>query len=217
MSTQLTGTIAPVLEIPQQERADWDLTILDGSVAADLSADTVIFEVKDADGTSLILKSSDEASQIEITANVATIHFVGGDTSALVIGTIYWCDAWTYRGDARVEQVLTRQRFHVIETVHTADTTPPSAAPDTPLVQNNSWRRFTHTWSVTGDSDTVTLPAAMQDAVYHVNMTLDTIPTGGGVAILTVPVATKTTTQFVIQASGDLDLNTTIMVECVDS
>jgi hypothetical protein len=85
-----------------------------------------------------------------------------------------------------------------------------------PLSQSNVWRRFLHEWSATGDSDTVTLPGLMLDDSYHPSLTIEDIPVGGAASILTVPSATKTASQFVIQAAGTITIGTTISVEVSD-
>jgi hypothetical protein len=67
---------------------------------------------------------------------------------------------------------------------------------------------FQFTWSSTGTTATVTIPAVMTSADYTVTAGFEDVI--GAASILTFPVAGRTTTQFDVEAAGSIDAGTVI-------
>lgn len=191
---------------------------------SDMTGAVVYFRVEDADGVTVIDLNSLLASQIEIgadqslgqpagtdTRGVATVKLVTALTSSLTPGAIYWYDVWAEYGDGRVDTIVDKSRFNVCDGIFEPTVGPPAAVPGTPASQTDQHRSFLHTWSADGDSDTVAIPGnGMVDAEYCVAPTINTLPSGGAAALLIVPETTRTSTQFVILASGSMKAGTTI-------
>ncbi len=200
--------------VPRQGTANLTLTIFEEGDAAVLTDHTVVFEVKSSAGETVIQKVSTDSSQISIASNVCTVKFVGGDTEDYGAGGVYYCDAWVYDDDDVPYQCLERQRFRIGATVHEPDNTPPGPPAGIPLRQSNVWRRFIHTWSPTGTSDTVTIPeTGMLNNTYVVHATFTNL-NGGGAAFLIAH--TLTTTTFVLEASGTVTNGAQIMITLED-
>lgn len=186
---------------------------------ADITLGVVHFTVKDADGNIVIQKTSTDVAEIEIlnqliaaTKGQARVYFVEADTAPLTVGAEYWFDCWVVV-DGVEEPIVDRGRFIVCESVTHVAAGPAPNLPTFPASQTPQERSFLHTWSVTGDSDAVAIPGTgMVDVGYNTHCSIEDLPSGGSpVAILRAPLASHTTTTFVIEASGDLDAGTTVV------
>ncbi len=200
--------------VARRGAATLDLTIYEDGDPATLAGMTVVFEVKNSAGETVIQKVSTDAEQIDISSNVGTIFFVGGDTDDLGASGTYYCDAWVYDTEDIAYQCLEKQRFRIGPTVHDPDPTPPGPPSGIPLRQSNVWRRFLFTWPSLGDTATVTIPeTGMLNATYAISYSFYD-DNGGGLAALEF--SGLSTTDFDVEATGDIAANAVICFVLTD-
>jgi hypothetical protein len=201
---------------------------VDGSrVRTDLTGGIVYFTVRDDDGNIVIQKDSTDAAEIELknqvvaaTTGQATVHFVYADTAPLssLPSAKYWFDAWVTLSDGTEEPIVDRGRFYVDESVTHSALGPAPGLPTYPAAQTPQHRSFKFTVPTTGDFWTVTIPSdGMVDAVYCIAGWISHLPDAeSNVAILYDLEADRTTTDFVLRASGDLEAGTIVDIEIRD-
>lgn len=186
----------------------------------DLTGGVVYFTVRDANDVIVMQKDSTNTAEIEhknqivaATTGQATLKFVRADTAPLSSDPAvkYWFDIWVMTADGREEPIVDRGRFYVDRSATNIELGPAPSLPTYPAAQTPQERSFVWSWSATGSSDTVNIPGTgMVDSDYVVAATIEDVPSGGAVTVLTAPSSGRSTTTLQLVGAGSLLIGTTI-------